>query len=199
MTGVQTCALPIYWEREQFRGRELFGKTVGIVGMGRLGRIVAGYFQAFGMKVIGYDTDLRDFPEDIDRTDDIHRLLSRSDVVSLHVPYSPATRHMLGDIELRHMRPDAILLNTSRGGVVDEAALAEAIAEKRISGAAVDVLDNRFRSPLIELSRSTDRVLITPHIGGNTQESCAKTDVFLAKKVVEVLRENSRAHSGPRG
>jgi D-3-phosphoglycerate dehydrogenase len=179
------------WNRDLFRGRELFGRTVGLVGVGRLGRIVAGYFRAFGCEVLGYDPR-EDFPHDAARrVDSLEDLLAAADVVSLHVSYTPATRHLIGRRELAALRPQAVLVNTSRGGIVDEPALAEAIERGAILGAAVDVLDGEPHTadhPLVKLAQKTDRVLIVPHIGGNTEESFAKTELFLAGKVLEALK-----------
>jgi D-3-phosphoglycerate dehydrogenase len=178
------------WNRDLFRGRELFGRTAGIVGVGRLGRIVAGYFRALGMDVLGYDPR-RDFPTEVAQwVGSLGELLARSDVVSLHVNYEPATRHLIGARELAAMRPHAVLVNTSRGGIVDERALAEAIERRAIAGAALDVLDGEpdtREHPLVKLAQKTDRVLIVPHIGGNTHESFEKTEIFLAARVLEAL------------
>lgn len=178
------------WNRDLFRGQELFGHTAGLVGVGRLGRIVAGYFRAFGMDVVGYDPR-PDFPrEAARRVDTLGELMTQSDVVSVHVNYDTATRHLIGRKELAAMRPQAVLVNTSRGGVVDEEALAEAIETGAIGGAALDVLDGEPETadhPLVKLSRKTDRVLIVPHVGGNTAESFEKTEIFLAGRVLEAL------------
>lgn len=182
------------WNRDLFRGRELFGHTAGLVGVGRLGRIVAGYFRAFGMEVLGYDPRA-DFPHEAARRAlSLDELLRASDVVSLHVNYEASTRHLIGPKELAAMRPHAVLVNTSRGGIVDEHALAEAIETGAIGGAALDVLDGEPDTadhPLVKLSRKTDRLLIVPHLGGNTVESFEKTEIFLARKVLEALRNGT--------
>jgi D-3-phosphoglycerate dehydrogenase len=178
------------WNRDLFRGRELFGRTAGIVGVGRLGRIVAGYFRAFGMDVIGYDPR-PDFPHDAARrAGSLEELLAQSDLVSLHVSYDRSTRHLVGPRQLAALKPGAVLVNTSRGGVIDERALAEAISSGHVAGAALDVLDGEPHTadnPLLALARASDRVLIVPHVGGNTVESFEKTELFLARKVVDAL------------
>ena len=111
------------WNRDLFRGNELFGGTVGIVGMGRLGTLAAGYLRAFGMTVLGYDPR-DDFPfEAAERVASLHELLRRANLVILLVRYDSSTRHMIGAREFAAMRPGAVLVNTSRGGVVDEEAL----------------------------------------------------------------------------
>jgi len=102
-----------HWNRDLFRGRELFGHTVGLVGVGRLGKIVAGYFRAFGCEVLGYDPR-SDFPhEAATRVDTLEELLSRADIVSVHVNYTPATRHLIGSRQLAAMRPEVSNLNES--------------------------------------------------------------------------------------
>ncbi len=183
------------WNRDLFRGRELFGRTAGIVGMGRLGTIVAGYFRAMGMDVIGYDPR-PDFPRDAARQmGTLDELLEAADVVSLHVALGDETRHMIGRHEFDAMKPGAVLVNTSRGGIVDEAALLAALEGGRLAGAALDVLEGEPNvgrdHPLVAYARRHDNLLIVPHVGGNTVESFAKTELFLAGKVVEALRSGA--------
>jgi D-3-phosphoglycerate dehydrogenase len=179
------------WNRDLFRGRELFGRTVGLVGVGRLGRIVASYFRAFGMDVLGYDPR-PDFPHDAARRiGSLTDLLAQSDVVSLHVSYDASTRHLIGQKEMAAIKRGAVLINTARGGLVDEQAVLESLQSGRLTGAALDVLDGEPRisaeHPLVAYARSCDRLLIVPHIGGNTVESFEKTECFLARRVIEVL------------
>jgi D-3-phosphoglycerate dehydrogenase len=182
-----TCG---HWDRDSWCGRELFGSTVGIVGCGRIGRHLAQYYRAFGMNVIGYDPR-PDFPHDlVQRVETLDELMQTADVVSVHVAYNASTRHLIGRREIDQMKRSAVLINTARGGLIDEQALADAIRDGRIAGAAVDVIDgepNIESSPLVALARSTNRMLVTPHIGGKTYESCEKTEVFMAQKVVEAL------------
>jgi D-3-phosphoglycerate dehydrogenase len=181
-----------HWDRDAWCGRELYGSTVGIVGCGRIGRHLANYYRAFGMNVIGYDTR-PDFPSDlIERVDSLDELMQRADVVSLHVAYNASTRHMIGRREIGLMKKSAIVVNTARGGVLDDRALADAIINGQIAGAAVDVLDGEpdiAGNPLLELARHTNRMLISPHIGGKTYESCEKTEQFMAEKVVKALMQ----------
>jgi D-3-phosphoglycerate dehydrogenase / 2-oxoglutarate reductase len=180
------------WNRDLFRGHELFGRTAGIVGLGRLGTIVASYLRAFGMDVLAYDPRV-DFDHAVaTRVDSLIELVQRADVVSLHVSYSQATRHLIGSAELAAMKPDAVLINTSRGGVIDEAALLAALQAGQLAGAALDVLDGEpdigAAHPLVAYSQTRDNLLIVPHIGGNTRESFENTECFLAGRVVEALR-----------
>ncbi|MBW8048980.1 MAG: hypothetical protein FVQ77_01300 [Cytophagales bacterium] len=180
------------WKRDLFQGTELYGKTVGIVGMGRLGKIVAGYFKAFKMNVLGYDIR-PDFPDDLAiKVNTLDDLISKSDIVSLHVNYDDTTRNLIGKEELSYFKPGSILINTSRGGVVDQQALIDVLNKKQLAGAAVDVLDGEpditEDHPLINYANNNSNLLIVPHIGGNTKESFEKTEVFIAKKVVEYLK-----------
>ena len=178
------------WDRDRFRGREIFGKTAGIVGMGRLGSIVAEYLRAMGMNVVGVDPR-DDFPHALAERVTLHELLERSDVISLHVPYEPATRHLLGADAFTRAKEGAVLVNTSRGGVVDEAAMVAALESGRLAGAAVDVLDGEpdisAEHPVLRAARRLPNLLVTPHLGGNTFESFEKTELFLAKKLVRAF------------
>jgi len=178
------------WRRDLFRGNELFGKTVGIIGVGRLGTLVAGYFRAFGMEVLGFDVR-SDFPEEITRVD-LPELLRRSDLVTLHVSLNDSTRMMFGTRELAGMKPGAWLVNTARGEVIDEAALLGALERGHLRGAALDVLTGEpgvdGKHPVVAYARSHSNLLIAPHIGGNTFESFEKTELFLAGRVLQVFQ-----------
>lgn len=180
------------WDRYAFQGRELAGKTAGIVGVGRLGRMVAGYLSAFGVEVLGCDPR-PDFPDEVaTRVASLHEMLPRCDVVTLHVPLDPTTRDLIGAPELALMRPEAVLINTSRGGVVRSAALVAALRGGNLAGAALDVLDGEpdvaLDHPLIEYARQHENLLIVPHLGGFTHEALARAEEFLASRVVAALR-----------
>lgn len=182
------------WNRDLFRGRELFGKTVGIIGLGRLGTITAGYFRAFGMRVIAYDPR-PDFDDAAaERVASLDDVLRQADVVSVHVNYETSTRHLLGAKQFALMKPGSILINTSRGGVVEEHSLMVALASGAISGAALDVLDGEPHidgtHPLIVFAAAHPQLLIVPHIGGNTRESFEKTESFLAGRVIDALHRS---------
>ena len=176
------------WIRDELRGRELFGKTAGLVGVGRVGQMVAKLLHAFGMEVIGYDTR-EDFPVDLaERVATLDELLDRSDVVSIHVQYDDSTHGLIGAVQLARMKADAVLVNTSRGAVVDEAALLAALCSGGLAGAALDVLAGepsiRADHPLLGHAREHPHLLIVPHLGGNTFESLAKAEEFIADRVV---------------
>jgi len=184
------------WDRDLFRGGELRGRTVGVLGYGRLGTLVARLLVAFGAEVLTSDPRVEAdqveahvtwVPRDV--------LLSRSTIVSLHVPLDASTEHLIDSAALDKMRPDALLVNTSRGGVVDEHAVAEALKASLLGGYATDVLQGERATgmahhPLVELAASDARVLVTPHIGGATWESTHKTEEFLAARVAAWIQSH---------
>jgi D-3-phosphoglycerate dehydrogenase len=179
------------FDRQSFKGSELYQKTLGIIGYGRLGKIVAKYAGAFDMKIIFHDIKLIN-PERIDHIAvSLNDLLSKADIVSLHVDANPSNANMVNEIFLNKMKVSAILINTSRGSVVDEAALVTALENKKIAGAALDVVSGEpevnFDSSLFEYLKLHDNLLITPHIGGNTTESFEKTECFIAEKIIQQL------------
>jgi len=179
-----------HWEREAFRGRELFGKTAGIVGVGRLGAIVASYFAALGMRVIGYDPR-PDFPAEVARMDSLGALFEQSDLVSMHASYDAGTQPLIDQTVLARAKPGLVLVNTARAGLIDEAALLRALERGAIAGAALDVISGEpvvtAEHPLIRHARKHSNLLIVPHLGGNTFESFEKTEVFLAERVIALL------------
>ncbi len=181
------------WDRDLFKGSELFRKTVGIVGFGRLGKIVAGYALAMGAKVVVTDTRWADVPEGIHRVE-FEELLKTSDVVSLHIDLTPWSEGLFAQREFALMKPGSILVNTSRGLLIDERALLDALKSRRLGGAALDVLsDEQSRSlsgdPVIEYMRHNDNLIVTPHIGGCTHESMEACEVFVARKLRALLAE----------
>lgn len=179
------------WERERFPGMLLSGRRLGIVGLGRLGRKVARYGRAFGMDVVAHDPGVPadDAPDAVPLLD-LDTVLATSDVVSLHVPLDASTRGLIDRARIALMRPDAVLVNTSRGALIDEAALADAIRGGRLAGAALDVLADEPPAddhPLLVLAREDARVLITPHLGGFVPEVLETVCVHAAGKVREHL------------
>ncbi len=147
------------WEPRGWLGLELTGATLAIVGAGRIGRATAARAEAFGMKV-----------ELVGRDDDLHDALSRADVVSLHVPLSPSTRHLIDAPALRAMKPSALLINTARGGLVDQDALLAALTEGRLGGAGLDVTDPEPLPADHPLLSAPDTVVL-PHIGSATHKA----------------------------
>ena len=173
----------------RFMGRELSGKNLGLIGFGAAGRAVAVRAFAFGMSVHAHDPYLS--PQEIEQAGAIPRdlagLLADSDFISIHAPLTDETRHLIGAAELRTMRTGAYLINTARGPIIDEEALAAALREGVIAGAGLDVFEDEplpSDSPLIGL----DRVILTPHIAGWTIEAQARTQETVARDVARVLR-----------
>ncbi|GMV05471.1 MAG: hypothetical protein AMXMBFR53_17490 [Gemmatimonadota bacterium] len=192
------------WDRDRFRGRELAGKVLGVVGLGRLGSMVARYGEAFGMRVFAYDPYREGWPNGVDRAPTLEELLARADVVSLHVPLNDGTRGLLDAAALAAVKPGAVLVNTSRGGIVDEEALVEAVRSGRLAGAALDVVTGEgtpggpAASPAVRFAAGDDRILVTPHVGGATLESMENTEIFMAEKLGRWLRgEPVRVDAGP--
>jgi hypothetical protein len=163
-------------------GTEIHGKTVGIVGLGRVGKQVCRYFQALGASIIAHDLQGDYSPSGIAGFARLGDMLPLVDILTIHVDLNDTTRGMIGSRELALMKPTAVLINTSRGAVVDERALVGALSLRRLAGAALDVFDDAA------VVAGVDNLLVTPHIGGCTHESFEKTEVFLAGKVVEAMR-----------
>jgi D-3-phosphoglycerate dehydrogenase len=180
------------WNRDSFKGKELNGRTIGIIGYGRIGSKVAKYAEAFRMNVIA--NDILDIPG-VNITD-LNSLLSQSDIVSLHVPYSANTHHMIDRSRFQQMKKGALFINTARGEIVDESALLEALKSGHVAGAALDVLQGENsgkkswvkNDPLWKYARKNSNLLITPHTGGATYDSMSKTEVFMAHKFLKWLR-----------
>lgn len=178
------------WPRQRLMGREMSGKTLGLVGYGAIARATAVRARALGMKIAAYDPYL---PPDHAEWNNACRmsldeLLAHSDVVSLHVPLTPETQGLIGPRALGLMKRDAILVNAARGGVVDEAALAEALRAGRLGGAALDVF---AREPVDaeagKLFAGTPNLLLTPHIAGVTVESNVRVSDVTARAVAACL------------
>ena len=161
--------------RSKMLGIGLFGKTVGIIGMGNIGKIGARkWIGAVNANIIAYDPVLpKDAWLDIPHTraESVEDVLRQADVVTLHVPLLPTTHHMIGEKQLALMRPNSILLNTARGGLVDEAALVQAVRAGKLFGAALDVqeIEPPSRDAHAELLES-GKIILTPHVGGSTEE-----------------------------
>jgi len=183
------------WNRFRFGGRAMLSRMVlGVVGLGRLGRMVANYGNAFGMKVIGYEPNSSSYTPAVLRTTSLSELAELSDVLTLHVPGGDSTRYLINTEILSHMQPGALLINTSRGDVIDEMALLDALKRGHLGGAALDVLNGEFEPgfqpvnhPLVQYAISHDNLLITPHIGGSTLDAWAETQQRVIKKAIELI------------
>jgi len=176
------------WTIDLLAGQDIHHQTLGIFGMGRIGQAVARRASGFSMRVLYHDS-VR-VPAGLERELSLEyaepeRLLRESDFVSLHVPLTPATRHLIGRRELQMMRPTAILGNTARGAVVDEAALAEALRERRIAAAGLDVFENEphVHPLLLEL----DNVVLAPHIASASVATRRRMSIMAAENVIAAL------------
>lgn len=165
---------------------ELCGKTVGLVGYGSVGRLVAGYLRAFGSRIVAHDPYFTGDPAPAELVD-LETLLKESDVVSLHARLTPDSHHMIGQKQLALMKPGAVLVNTARSGLVDEAALVRALAERRIMGAALDVFDTEPLPPDHPLLK-LDNVTLTPHLAGSTQDAFRNSAKLMAGHLRNMLR-----------
>lgn len=176
------------WDKSAEGSFEVRGKTLGIVGYGNIGSQLAGLAEAMGMRVVFFDLTDKLRRGNVEPTDTLEDLLAISDVVSLHVPDTPATRNMIRAEHLRAMKKGAYLINNARGGVVDIEALAEALESGHLRGAAIDVFPvepgsnkEKFVSPL----QGLHNVILTPHIGGSTEEAQERIGSEVARKLVD--------------
>jgi len=163
------------WDYEKFIGRQLDGLTIGIIGYGRLGTLYAKYSLVFGARVIVYDPYKKVEEKNIEQFDEIELLLNQSDVISFHIHVTNETEKMVNKILFNYMKPNVLLINTSRGEILDEEDLLEFLKNNNKAKIATDVLsdeiNNRNKNPILEYARKSDQVIITPHIGGMTIEA----------------------------
>jgi D-3-phosphoglycerate dehydrogenase len=182
------------WRRADFMGTELSGKTLGIIGLGKIGLAVASRARALDMQLLGCDPFVTaDAAAAMGiALVELDQLLPRADVVTLHVPLSATTRSMLGDARLALLKPSALVINVARGGLVDEAALAAALLAGRLGGAAVDVYEHEppRDSPLL----GAPNTVLTPHLGASTAEAQAKASIEVVEQVLAVLAGRPAAH-----
>jgi D-3-phosphoglycerate dehydrogenase / 2-oxoglutarate reductase len=175
------------WERERFLGAEVYGKTLGIVGLGRIGAEVARRAQGFAMTVIAFDPYLTE--EVAQRLGvelvDLDTLYRRADFITVHVPLTKDTRGLIGAAELARMKDGVRLVNCARGGIVDEAALAAAVQAGKVAGAALDVFDREppWGSPVLD----AEAIVVTPHLGASTEEAQSSVAVAIAQQVADLL------------
>lgn len=174
------------WKRSRFMGVELYGKTLGIAGFGRIGKEVAKRALSFGMRVLAYDPFLsREVAETIGvEVAELKELLAQSDYITVHTPLTEETKHMISTEEFALMKQGVRLINCARGGIIDEQALINAIKEGRVSGAALDVFEKEPISTDSELLK-LENVVTTPHLGASTEEA----QVNVAIEVAEIVRD----------
>jgi glyoxylate reductase len=175
------------WQPTQLLGLDVSGRTLGLIGMGRIGRVVARRAAGFNMQIL-YHT--RQPAKDLDQQQGwlsrtLNQLLSESDIVSIHVPLSPATTHLIGASQLAVMKPTALLVNTARGPVVDEAALVEALSQRRLAGAGLDVYEQEpsIDPRLLQL----DQVVLAPHLGSATLSTRVRMGMICLENIAAVL------------
>lgn len=176
------------WNLDQLCGADVWGKTLGIVGFGRIGRSVARRASGFQMKIIY--TDAVRASEEVEKSvnaefHDMNSLLAESDFISLHVPLLPETRGLFNGPKFLRMKPTAFLINTSRGPVIDEAALVAALENKKIAGAALDVFENE---PFLHPGLQRSNVVLTPHIASASLETRTKMAVMAANNIVAMFK-----------
>ena len=176
------------WDRKKFMGSEIYGKTLGVIGLGKIGREVVSRLQAFGMSVLGYDPYLK--PEQADalgiKLVDLDTLYKESDYISVHTPKTKETTGMINAEKLALMKPTVRIINCARGGIIDEAALAEAAKSGKIGGAAIDVYTAEpvpADNPLLGIPN----IVTTPHLGASTEEAQVNVAIDIAEQIVEVL------------
>ena len=176
------------WDRKKYMGSEVYGKTVGVIGLGKIGREVVSRLQAFGMSVLGYDPFLK--PEQAEalgiKLADLDTLYRESDYITVHVPKTKETTGMINADKIALMKPTVRLINVARGGILDEAAVAEAVKSGRIAGAAIDVYTTEpapADNPLLGVAN----ILTTPHLGASTEEAQVNVALDIAEQIVEVL------------
>ena len=172
------------WEKNKFVGLELHKKQLGIIGFGKAGKLLSERLKSFGMKVVFYDPFVSDW-EGEEQGVELDYLLSSSDVVSVHVIKTPQTENLLSKEKLNLLKPNAILVNTSRGGIVDEEYLVDLVNSNKIFGAALDVFD---KEPIEENNIILDsNILITPHIGASTIEAQLKAGLDTIQNIKKIL------------
>lgn len=173
------------WEKKKFLGIELYGKTLGVIGTGRIGQAVAEKAHCLGMKVLGYDPYVQEAPK-IDFVS-LDELLARADFITLHIPHNDETHHIIDAEALGKMKDNVRLVNCGRGGIIDEEALYQAIQDGKVAGAALDVFAQEppQDSPLFTL----DEVIGSPHVGAGTGEAKARVGEVAAQKVIGALTE----------
>lgn len=185
------------WDKYKYIGRELRGKTLGIMGFGRIGRRVGELGRAFKMDIVAYDPYLK--PEQFEAEGakgmDVEELIRVSDFISIHVPLTPETKNLFNKKSIAQMKDGAVVLNMSRGGIVNEQDMYEALKERRIGGYAADVLENElagsglsgndeFNNPLFEC----DNFIITPHLGAQSVDAARDIGVYITEKVKETMK-----------
>jgi len=177
-----------FWDKTQYRGVELFKKTLGIIGFGRIGRRVSQLVAPLQMRILISDPYISEesMPPGIQRVSHLEPLLKEADIVSLHCPLTEETRNLIGKKELLRMKKTAFLINTARGGIADEEALIEALREGKIAGAAIDTFRQEPPEDLRRLCEA-GKVILTPHIAAATDAAFTRMGVEAARNILAIL------------
>lgn len=184
------CAKNGYWAREKFTGNQLNGKTLGIIGLGRLGKMMVSFGNGFNMKVIGYDIEKKNI--DGVKQVTLDELLESSDAISVHIHLNEKNKNFISKDIIKKMKKGVVLINTSRGAIIDEHALLDNLKSGHVGSAGLDVIHGEwdkdiYDHPLIKYARQNDNLIISPHIGGSTVESIIGARVFIGKRLVEYI------------
>ncbi len=180
------------WERHKFFGMEFEGRTLGVVGFGKIGSRIARYAKSFGMNIIVYDPYInKDLADEVGaKVTTLDDVLKNSDIITIHAFLSPETKKMINSDAFSKMKSTALIINVARGEIIDEDSLIEALSERKIAGAALDVYPEEplpKNSKLIEYANSRDNLLITPHIAASTRDSVYEAAEEIVQKVKEFL------------
>jgi len=190
------------WQRADWRGHQLFGKTLGIIGFGRLGNITARIGAGFQMRILAHDRRQFVAPPGVERTD-LDTLLRESDVLFLHIHHSDENYHFLDRPKMEMMKRGAVIINTSRGTVLDQDAMLSLLSNGHLGGAGLDVLEGELsmadmsKHPVVEYARRHRNVLISPHVGGATFESQAMTMCHTLTKLRDAIARHAWEDHGP--
>lgn len=182
------------WDRTLFFGSELNGKTLGIIGLGRIGKIISRYAKAFDMKILAYDKETIEL-EGVEPCS-LETLYNESHIITVHLPLENETVDFIDDQAFEKMSQKPLIINTARGKIINEKALVKALEVGQVSGAATDVLSNetsfkdkKVESSLRDYALKNDNLIITPHIAGSTYESMERTAQFIEEKVLSFIKE----------
>ncbi|KQR72127.1 D-isomer specific 2-hydroxyacid dehydrogenase family protein [Pedobacter sp. Leaf176] len=180
------------WNRDLFRGRDIFGKKVGIIGYGRLGSIVSNYFHTFGAIVQVYEKNAVELPSHFERASSINDIFLNNEIITLHVDYQESNIQLINSSNLMLATKQPVFINTSRGQLVNEADLLVALENKVIGGAAIDVVNEELgfnpKNPLVAYANHHSNLIITPHIGGCTIDSSHKTEEIITNELLDLIK-----------
>ena len=175
------------WSRSEFTGIELYGKQLGLVGFGKVARLVSERLQSFGMKVVFYDPFVESSTE-VEQKLNLNELLETSDFVSLHVPKTDETKNLISKDKLSIMKSNAIIINASRGGVIDEDAVFELVNQNKLFSAGFDVYENE--PPNLDKESINSKAITLPHLGASTKEAQQRTGKEVVDNIKEILSGN---------